>query len=120
MSGNHVLLLNEPFGALDALNRLGMHRFLLGVRLKLDLAMLFVTHDPGEAVALTERIAAMSPRPGRIVNKLAIRLGHPSKGARAASALATYRARLLVALGSGIGASIGERKFLGRGARLNL
>ena len=89
VSGNQVLLLDEPYGALDALTRSDMHRLLLGVRSELDLAMLFVTHDPGEAVALADRVAVMSPRPGRIVDEFAVRLGHPRNGNLAASALAT-------------------------------
>ena len=101
VSGNQVLLLDEPFGALDALTRLGMHRFLLGVRTELDLTVLFVTHDPDEAVALADKVAVMSSRPGRIVDQFAVELAFPRQGDRAA-ALAAYRARLLAALGSGL------------------
>ena len=101
VSGNKVLLLDEPFGALDALTRLEMHRFLLGVRSELDLTVLFVTHDPDEAVALADRVAVMSPRPGRIVDEFAVELAFPREGDEAAAALAAYRARLLAALGSG-------------------
>lgn len=101
VSGNQVLLLDEPFGALDALTRLDMHRFLLGVRAELDLTVLFVTHDPDEAVALADRVAVMSSRPGRIVDQFAVELAFPRQGDTAAAALAAYRARLLAALGSG-------------------
>ncbi|MDE2863024.1 MAG: ABC transporter ATP-binding protein [Chloroflexota bacterium] len=102
VSGNQVLLLDEPFGALDALTRLDMHRFLLGVRAELDLTVLFVTHDPDEAVALADKVAVMSARPGRIVDQFAVELAFPRRGDRAAAALAGYRARLLAALGSGL------------------
>ena len=101
VSGNQVLLLDEPFGALDALTRLDMHRFLLGVRSELGLTVLFVTHDPDEAVALADRVAVMSARPGRIVDEFEIGLDHPRIGDRAAASLAAHRARLLGALGSG-------------------
>ncbi len=102
VSGNQTLLLDEPFGALDALTRLDMHRFLLGVRSELDLTVLFVTHDPDEAVALADRVAVMSRRPGRIADEFAVELGFPRDGNdAAAAALAAYRARLLAALGSG-------------------
>ena len=107
VSGNQVLLLDEPFGALDALTRLDMHRFLLGVRSELDLTVLFVTHDPDEAVALADRVAVMSARPGRIVDEFAVELAFPRRGERAAAALAAYRARLLEALGSGLSADRG-------------
>ncbi len=98
VSGNSILLLDEPFGALDALTRLEMHRFLLGLRGELDLTVLFVTHDPDEAVALADRILVMSARPGQILDEFGVDLPHPrTELARGAN---TYRQRLLGGLGA--------------------
>ncbi len=98
VSGNSTLLLDEPFGALDALTRLEMHRFLLGLRGELDLTVLFVTHDPDEAVALADRILVMSARPGKILDEFGVDLPYPrTELARDAGA---YRRRLLGGLGA--------------------
>jgi len=61
-----IMLLDEPFGALDAFTRSTMQRVLLELRVQTHATMLFVTHDIDEAVMLGDRIVLMSPRPGRI------------------------------------------------------
>lgn len=61
-----TLLLDEPFAALDAQLRLAMQRELFGISRRLGKTILFVTHDLDEAVALGDRIAVFSPRPGTI------------------------------------------------------
>ena len=72
-----VLLLDEPFGALDALTRSTMHEWLLGVWEKLGATILFVTHDVEEAVLLSDRVYVMTARPGQIKMELAIDLPRP-------------------------------------------
>ena len=72
-----ILLLDEPFGALDALTRSGMHEWLLGLWGRLGKTILFVTHDVEEAVLLSDRVYVMSARPGRIKGELAIALPRP-------------------------------------------
>ena len=68
-----VLLLDEPFGALDPVTRRRMNRWLASVDLVSlgpDRAVVLVTHDVDEAIALADRIVVMSGRPGRIVHEV--------------------------------------------------
>src|SRR5690606_2678789 len=61
-----VILLDEPFGALDPMTRRNMQQWLLGIQQSLDLTVVMVTHDVEEALLLGDRVALMSPSPGRI------------------------------------------------------
>jgi len=61
-----VILLDEPFGALDPLTRRTLQRWLLSIQQSLGLAVVLVTHDVDEAILLGDRVALMSPSPGRI------------------------------------------------------
>jgi ABC-type nitrate/sulfonate/bicarbonate transport system ATPase subunit len=67
-----VLLLDEPFGALDAITRRQMYAWLQEVWLADGRTVLFVTHDVEEALYLSDRVVALSPRPGRVVTTLAV------------------------------------------------
>jgi NitT/TauT family transport system ATP-binding protein len=72
-----VLLMDEPFGALDALTREQMRLDLEALWLATRKTVLFITHSIDEAVLLADRVVVMSPRPGRIEQVLAIDLPRP-------------------------------------------
>lgn len=72
-----VLLMDEPFGALDAQTRLTMQENLLEIWRDFGTTVLFVTHDVDEAVFLADRVLIMSAAPGRIVKDLSIELPRP-------------------------------------------
>jgi ABC-type nitrate/sulfonate/bicarbonate transport system ATPase subunit len=72
-----LLLLDEPFGALDAQTRLEMQQWLLQVWKDSGRTVLFITHDVDESIFLSDRIIVMSPRPGRIVADLENPLARP-------------------------------------------
>jgi NitT/TauT family transport system ATP-binding protein len=72
-----ILLLDEPFGALDNQTRALMQELLLGIWEADRKTVLFVTHDIDEAIFMANRVAVMSARPGRIKATLAIDLPHP-------------------------------------------
>ena len=72
-----ALLMDEPFGALDAQTRLSMQQLLLDLWQKLKTTVLFVTHDIDEAILLADRVCVMSARPGRIIRDIPITLRRP-------------------------------------------
>src|SRR6266852_5097763 len=72
-----VLLMDEPFGALDALTRDRLHAELEAIWATTYKTVLFVTHNVREAVALGDRVLVFSPRPGRIVGEFRINLPRP-------------------------------------------
>ncbi|MBV9451599.1 MAG: ABC transporter permease subunit [Streptosporangiaceae bacterium] len=72
-----LLLMDEPFGALDAITRLRMHDFLLRVREHYQMTVIFVTHDIEEAVLLGDRVALMGGRPPGIREIIDVPLGRP-------------------------------------------
>lgn len=77
LSDRPLLLLDEPFGALDALTRSMMQEWLLSVWDDLGRTVLFVTHDVEEAIFLSDRVLVMSARPGRLVHERAVDLPRP-------------------------------------------
>ena len=74
-----ILLLDEPFGALDAFTRSHMQEVLLTIWETKKTTMIFVTHDLDEAVFLGQRVVIMNPRPGQIKSILPIELTFPRK-----------------------------------------
>ena len=72
-----ILLLDEPFGALDAITRASLHLWLAGLLESSDKTVLLVTHDVEEAVLLSDRVHVMTPRPGRIGATVEVDLPRP-------------------------------------------
>lgn len=74
-----LLLLDEPFGALDALTRLSCQLWLLDVWKKYQSSILFITHDISEAILLSDRIYVLSDQPGRIIGEFTVSLPRPRR-----------------------------------------
>lgn len=71
-----VLLLDEPFSALDEPSRLGIHRDVLAIAHDLGMTMILVTHDLGEAISLADRVYILSRRPARVTAVHSVPFGH--------------------------------------------
>jgi ABC-type nitrate/sulfonate/bicarbonate transport system ATPase subunit len=95
-----LLLLDEPFGALDALNRVALQSWLLDLWEAERRSVLLVTHDIDEAIFLADRVIVLSARPGHIVHIEPIGLPRPRPRSVLASApFFRHRSRLAGALG---------------------
>ena len=97
LAGRPVLCLDEPFGALDALTRAQLQRWLAGALVREPRTVILVTHDVEEAVVLADRIVLLSPRPGRVVADIEVDLPRPRE--RTDPKVVELRERALTALG---------------------
>ena len=96
VGGREVLLLDEPFGALDALTRTAMQDWLESVRARYGWTTVLITHDVREAVLLSDRVLVFSPRPATVVREVVVDAGRPRS--RTDPTLAAVEADLLETL----------------------
>jgi ABC-type nitrate/sulfonate/bicarbonate transport system ATPase subunit len=100
LTGRDTLLLDEPFGALDALTRRELQDWLLEVWRRFGPTVVFITHDVEEALYLADRVIVLSERPGRVVKSLEVELARPRRrGLVAEPGFGAQMAILLEALG---------------------
>ena len=90
-----VLLMDEPFGALDAQTRLRMHEMLTNIWMKRKKTVLFVTHDVDEALRLADVVYVMSANPGQIIEKVTVGLDRPRPIDRMDDDFLTLRSKLI-------------------------
>ena len=111
LADGRLLLLDEPFGALDALTRAGLQEWLLGVWERERRTVLFITHDVDEAIFLADRVYAMSPRPGSIALAAEVPLPRPrTPEMLTAPAFVELKASLLATLRSGAAPALAARR----------
>jgi NitT/TauT family transport system ATP-binding protein len=77
VSDPEVLLLDEPFGALDVFTKEAMQQALLGIWAEVPKTVLFITHDIEEAIFIGDRVIVMTPRPGRVAAEFAVKFSRP-------------------------------------------
>ena len=77
LTGNDVVLLDEPFSALDTITKSAMHNWYLDIMQEIGLSTIFVTHDIDEAILLSDRVYILSGVPGRITEEIKIDLPKP-------------------------------------------
>jgi len=100
-----VLLLDEPFSALDAFTRVDLQDHLLNLWNELRPTLVLVTHDVEEAIALADRIVVMRPRPGRLSDEIEIDLPRPRD--RQSAAFDFAKRRVLSALDRSLDRTVG-------------
>lgn len=87
-----LLLMDEPFSAVDAINRMALQDHLIATWLSERRTVLYVTHDIDEAVYLADRIAIMKPSPGRIAHEIRVDLERPRD--RNSAEFTAYKSRI--------------------------
>jgi sulfonate transport system ATP-binding protein len=102
-----VLLLDEPFSALDAFTRRDLQDHLLDLWADTRPTLILVTHDVDEAVALADRVLVMRPRPGRLFDQIEINLGRPRD--RNSPLFETFKRSVLTSLDRSLDRSVPDR-----------
>lgn len=103
-----VLLLDEPFSALDAFTRRDLQDHLLDLWADTRPTLVLVTHDVDEAVVLADRVFVMRPRPGRLFDEIKVNLARPRD--RASPLFDDFKRRVLTALDHSLDRSVPDRK----------
>jgi NitT/TauT family transport system ATP-binding protein len=100
-----VLLMDEPFSAIDAVNRMALQKYLVDAWLEEPRTVIYVTHDIDEAVYLADRIAIMTPSPGRIGRCVTVGMERPrDRNSARANALRAEITEIMHQLGNSRGA----------------
>ena len=110
-----VLLLDEPFSALDAFTRRDLQDHLLDLWADTRPTLVLVTHDVDEAVVLADRVIVMRPRPGRKFEEIIINLARPRD--RNSPLFDNFKRRVLTALDRSLGRSVADADPKSRRAR---
>lgn len=101
-----ILLMDEPFAALDEITRMKLNNDILELKEALGWTVVFVTHSVFESVYLSSRVAVMAARPGRVVTEIAVDAAAPrGDDFRSSQAYADYCHRVSMALHSAMGAN---------------
>lgn len=91
-----LLLLDEPFGSLDAITRGNLHLYLLDIWKKLGLTIIFTTHDIREAIFLSDRVYVLNKKPAKVIDCIKINLSRPRKiGDQTSEKFVTIEKRLM-------------------------
>ncbi|PIW01637.1 MAG: sulfonate ABC transporter ATP-binding protein [Deltaproteobacteria bacterium CG_4_9_14_3_um_filter_63_12] len=91
-----IILMDEPFGALDINTRMDMQDLLLNIWHQEEATILFVTHDISEAVYLADRVSVFTPSPGRIADEIPIKLDYPrEQKVKSSSLFRRYEGQLI-------------------------
>ncbi|MGG4489803.1 ABC transporter ATP-binding protein [Metabacillus idriensis] len=77
LNNKDLLLLDEPFGKLDAMTRLELQKWFIQICEDTGQTVIFITHDIDEAIFLSDRILILSPRPGRIIEEVSVEFTRP-------------------------------------------
>jgi ABC-type nitrate/sulfonate/bicarbonate transport system ATPase subunit len=100
MTRKPVILLDEPFSALDAITRINMQNWYQGIAGEMGLSTLFITHDVEEAVTLSDRVYILNGKPGRITERIDIRPPRPrQRDFPVSPACARFKRTILEAIG---------------------
>ena len=96
LSSGDILLLDEPFGAVDSITRESLQEWLIGISSELKLTILMITHDIDEAILLSDRIYVLSDKPTTVCDEICLDTGTTQKTARLTDpSFLQYRRRII-------------------------
>lgn len=73
IASNDIMLLDEPFGALDSITKISLQKWFLDIKKKVNVTILMITHDIDEAIRLSDRIYVLSDKPARILKEIELK-----------------------------------------------